>query len=758
MRAEAGGQCIPDTLESIVPAIPDYRVNLGFKTVAGPIVATVVASLRGRTASDATGNISEAMFEIGGTFFSKTSSANLNDHEFPSAALAAGQTVDSPRDASRSVGSTDGSADAKLAATLASANNSPALAESGDRTDTIASVANLAALKALNVSNVPPGTIAYVRGYLSTKDGGEGFFSYDPASSRPDDGGTVIAPNLGIGRWLRVYSGSVNVLWFGAKGDWNGSVGTDNSRAIQNAVNVSIASPHQGRAPSVYLPAGIYRITAAISCAAGSVNTYGSAIIRGEGMYRSQIYIDGTSDTDGLVWSPASQYVNGGGLFDVGVTSRGAGHSRDCVVAVNMSEWKVENVLASNSGRYCLHLAKSKLTTVVNGRFSSSSSAGVLIGNETATGYLGTTARFDHCYFGLNSDQGAIVAYRQTDTTFNSCTFEGNGYAGGVGAAAKGQGLYGLAGIIATHACYFENNTGHDAWFGDSSRPIDPPYLCIPSCINNSYHGGSHHTQVGTANVFFDQVYGGENIGGIYGVNPGTFSVELSAKARSVVAILSFPTYQPLPVDSAGTALVGQSSKLSNYLSPIATNMIVAPASGDAPFAGSLLLNYSAPLGYILLGGNGQRTRWSYDGINDWFVQGTANYSSGELTFHGLTNDFRIVFDQNGGISVGNPGTRPLSRGITSFGSIEAWKPGSTLIVRSGANAKSGCAQLVAGTVTVLNSSVTANSVIHVAVKPGGGTVTAAPYVSTASVGVGFTIVAGATDTAKVNWWIEENN
>ena len=70
-------------------------------------------------------------------------------------------------------------------------------------------------------------------GYHEEGDGGGGTFFWDAASAVADNGGTVIAPTFagfsGTGRWTRVYSGAVDVKWFGAKGDDS----TDDTAAIQ---------------------------------------------------------------------------------------------------------------------------------------------------------------------------------------------------------------------------------------------------------------------------------------------------------------------------------------------------------------------------------------------------------------------------------------------------------------------------------------------------------------------------------------------
>jgi hypothetical protein len=62
-----------------------------------------------------------------------------------------------------------------------------------------------------------------VFGFGASGDGGGGFWRYDPASSDADNGGTVVKPTAiasnDPGRWLRVFSGNVDLAWFGAVRD-----------------------------------------------------------------------------------------------------------------------------------------------------------------------------------------------------------------------------------------------------------------------------------------------------------------------------------------------------------------------------------------------------------------------------------------------------------------------------------------------------------------------------------------------------------
>jgi hypothetical protein len=107
-------------------------------------------------------------------------------------------------------------------------------------------VDNVAALKALTVSGIADGQLYITRGYYSDNDGGQGTYIYDSASAATDNGGTVIAPTAGAGRFLLQCSGPVNVKQFGAKTD-----GSDATTAIQAAI--TYASSISG---SVFFPAG----------------------------------------------------------------------------------------------------------------------------------------------------------------------------------------------------------------------------------------------------------------------------------------------------------------------------------------------------------------------------------------------------------------------------------------------------------------------------------------------------------------------
>ena len=103
------------------------------------------------------------------------------------------------------------------------------------------------------------GTRVEILGHTTIGDGGEGVFYRDDADTTSvDNNGTIIVDNLGK-RWKRLYSGIINVKWFGAVGD---NV-ADDTVAIQTAIDTVAGSTREGGI--VYVDAGKYKTTATIT-------------------------------------------------------------------------------------------------------------------------------------------------------------------------------------------------------------------------------------------------------------------------------------------------------------------------------------------------------------------------------------------------------------------------------------------------------------------------------------------------------------
>ncbi|WP_291275198.1 glycosyl hydrolase family 28-related protein [Flavobacterium sp.] len=123
-------------------------------------------------------------------------------------------------------------------------------------------VDNIADLR--NYNSYTNNKIIYAKGYYTAGDGGEGFFTYKENETLADNEGIVIKPNSvsGNGRWIRQYSGYINVNYFGLKGWLNPSDPFSNSDRIQKIIDYC-ASNNQNNTKSsmvILFPSGEYFI------------------------------------------------------------------------------------------------------------------------------------------------------------------------------------------------------------------------------------------------------------------------------------------------------------------------------------------------------------------------------------------------------------------------------------------------------------------------------------------------------------------
>ena len=100
-------------------------------------------------------------------------------------------------------------------------------------------VTNVSALRALDKTKI---SYAVTKGYYTAGDGGAGEYWYDSSDTTSvDNGGSVIVATDG-GRWKLIFSSVIHVCQFGAKGDWNGTSGTDDAAAINAAATFAISN------------------------------------------------------------------------------------------------------------------------------------------------------------------------------------------------------------------------------------------------------------------------------------------------------------------------------------------------------------------------------------------------------------------------------------------------------------------------------------------------------------------------------------
>jgi hypothetical protein len=101
--------------------------------------------------------------------------------------------------------------------------------------------------------------ITNVPGYYVPGDGGGGQFVKTSSAGLTTNPGTIFASSDSAYYWVRIYSGAIDVRWFGAKGDGE----TDDTAAIQAAIDVVRDSLHGG---AVLFPAGRWVIKNTINC------------------------------------------------------------------------------------------------------------------------------------------------------------------------------------------------------------------------------------------------------------------------------------------------------------------------------------------------------------------------------------------------------------------------------------------------------------------------------------------------------------
>jgi hypothetical protein len=153
--------------------------------------------------------------------------------------------------------------------------------------DSVSELENLS-LSALSVE------LVNVLGYYSAGDGGGGSFRYSSTDVSVVNGGTIFSPTAGPGRWLRVFSGSVNVRWFGAVGDgvlddtasFSAALSYCRSQVLSLFIpsgNYVVSSVDIGAVPRIYGESSLYVPASIIthsSAAADDLFVFSASILR----------------------------------------------------------------------------------------------------------------------------------------------------------------------------------------------------------------------------------------------------------------------------------------------------------------------------------------------------------------------------------------------------------------------------------------------------------------------------------------------
>lgn len=317
----------------------------------------------------------------------------------------------------------------------AGANVEQALSEIGTASRTFQSIALLKAATARF-----GGEVVNVASYYAsaTPDGGGGLFRWDAASVSADNGGTIIAPDAGgTGRWKRIYSGALNVKWFGAKGD---NV-ADDGAAMQTTIDVASASGN-----AVYFPSGKFRYSATLIFK--NDVTYsgdGKDISADKG---TVLVYSGASDAiqiNNPINSSTSANIN---IRDMTVRSETRTAGKACIADIGSTFLSISGVSVSGND-YGIILDQSELTDIDECDIeltAALSTGGIWLVNgsdHTPLASVDFTNRISvkRCQFNGNGGIGVIddggVAHAFEDCNFNGCTNHGR-FAGVAGLAIRG--------------------------------------------------------------------------------------------------------------------------------------------------------------------------------------------------------------------------------------------------------------------------------------------------------------------------------
>lgn len=136
-----------------------------------------------------------------------------------------------------------------------------------------------AALTAIAAASRHDDMLVYVASRATDGDGGEGWWRFDAGSSATANGGTILAPDAGTGRWIRQYSDVTNAEWFGVL-----AASADNTAAL-NAAWAAAA----GTGGLLWLPEGT------ITCTGALVFVGNNVTVRGQGRTATTLYLTRTA-------------------------------------------------------------------------------------------------------------------------------------------------------------------------------------------------------------------------------------------------------------------------------------------------------------------------------------------------------------------------------------------------------------------------------------------------------------------------------
>lgn len=620
---------------------------------------------------------------------------------------------------------------------------------------------------------------AIVTGRVTTNDGGGGIYIYESSNITSTNLGTIAKPSTATGRWSMLYSGPLNIKWFGAVGD-----GTANdTAAFTNAIALTQVS-----GGAIFIPKGTYLVDG-LSITQDGVSIHGEStgyqyggsggttnvsVLKASSSATTVLTIGGTANQ--LNTHISNIAIDGNRTATTGIKAFGLPiiervsiyHCAEGLVAGSLNGSVFRNVAAYDNG------------------------TGLIITNTatTSTKYL-----VESCNFRQNTNYGGIVQDGQS-SKFLQTDFEANGKNGLRVYKPTGETLS----RVVFDTCFFENNGGANV--GDDSYQ-----LLVDSQTLNQTTGPPSYLLFDHCTLNGNGTQGGAKINSdLYGryadckfnaaVNALTTSIYCSGTeffARSGGGALAASAFEWAPSFANGAGGFIISGNLDSYTNTV-TRTLAGSGSAAEPsfsFSGDLdtgiyraasneidFVNQGTNFVSIVAAGTVVSStptavtgfqisdRDGFGGNHYVGLKQDPNTSSGSSRFYrNLTAASTAgpvvqiyqdhATDDQPGLEIIQDGSGPA---ISSSGDVITTLAGKGFKVKEGADARMGTAVLNGAspsTVTVANTSVTANTRIFLTINTAG----AAPgvcYVSARTGSTSFTITGANTDTSTVAWILLE--
>lgn len=522
-----------------------------------------------------------------------------------------------------------------------------------------------------------------------------------------------------------------NVKDYGAVGDGT----TDDTSAIQSAINAA----NTAGGGTVLFPAGTYLISSALTI-------YSKIDFVGMGRLVSTIHQSSTT-VDGLKGVDIDSFT----MRNMGLQGPGSGTGHGIIITrstrANSYRIDVDTAYIRSFGGDGINISNAIVSTFSNVISETNGGYGFNLYGVSG-GAAGTSCLFSNCYANGNTNNGYHLD-TMTYCAFVACAADSNpvGYEV-VGANGESQGISFLGCGAESSPTGFEINdgrgiglmncwtyacSGKSFWVTGSAQAIT-----LIGCAENSPATGataSFQVDSGCSATIIDP----------------SFTTATSIAAGTGGKVFSDQYFQnSVGVGVAPNGVAGDLS-VADVLHVLSGGTIKFGATGDTDL-------YRSAANALATDGSFEAT--------DMGVGVAPNGTSGDLSvanilhlLSGATIKFGTAGDADlyriGANSLATDGLFTAYGGLAATGNITVTSVGNGLAVIEGTNAKQGTATLSAGTVTVANSSVTANSRIFLTSQS--NTATGALRVSARTAGVSFVITSSnSADTGLVAYQIFE--